>query len=368
MGMDRARQQFDVQMATIGTGASSARPLPAPLQRLSTSERRTRFSDQTIETVRTAGTSGSGRVVPTISMSPPRLTMPAPPHTPGGPAGSQSLPGNSARPWSPHLSPPTVSAPSPYLVIDPQRTDYFQTVTRDRKSWRAFINLSGVMAGRVLITFGTGGLVSGFAPKRGLGPGLRPHAEPVDAVNTIVHHVATGATLTALGTAMAGVAIASFVSDTYRLGRRRSLFIGSVSYLGLTCLLAASLLYVYGQSEDSIKVRYASLVPRTVGNFCMFYAVTNSFPSSELVHGNVPLPNREQFRLIAFATGGAFMVLWGYLNSPSQNAPLWTREVCSSIGLAGLHSGASLSRTDAIRFQSENRTLRSPSPAVSPRA
>lgn len=356
MGMDRARAKFDHELSVMNSRTPPEHPQPLPVQRLASSERRTRFSDETIETVRSRAPTGHRLALPPLAKtkSTPRIAFIRDGH---GPTGSASAPMQPISAWSP---PPAIS---PYLAIDPVRTDYFQTITRERKSWRAFANLAGVIAGRVLITFGTGGLIQGFAPKNALGPGL--HARP-KGINggldggILVHHVAAGATLTAVGTLVAALAIASFVSDTYRLGPRRALTIGTISYTGLACIVAASVLYVYGQSEDDITVRYLSLLPRAVGNFCLYYSVTNSFPSSELVHGNVPLPNREQCRLIAFATGGACVATWGYLCSPSQNAPTWARELCSSVAIAGLHSGASLSRTDAIRLTSENRVLRSP--------
>jgi hypothetical protein len=374
MGMHAARAKFhtECELARIESTAyfGAERPRPLPIQRLSTaSVRHARFSQQSIVDAQFADIRRRSSIAYVRSPDLPRQAES--PHLTAVDYGARraSVASQATR-RSSNISPggqinarSSPHAPSPYLAVDPVRTDYFQVVTRERHSWRAAVHLAAIVFGRIFITFGTGGLLDGFAPMRAIGPGLPPPPPPPDgqyAQAIVIHKLAVGVALTVVGTLISATGIALFARDTYQLGPRRALVIGSVSASGLACVLSASVLYVYGQARDNLIDRYMSVLLRGLGNFFLFYAVTNSFPSSEIVHGNVPVPAREQTRLVTFALGGAMMVIWAYIGNSSQNAPVWAREVTKALGISGLHIGASLSRTDAIRAASDMRALASP--------
>lgn len=259
------------------------------------------------------------------------------------------------------LSADTMPAPTPGIGLDPARTDFFVAASRNHTSPLPLKQLAAVVVGRVVLAMSLGGISAGFVPKPPVAPNLMPHhtgdtdtltgADP--GINP--HILAASAGGIAFGALLTVWGLGAFARDTWQLNPRRAAFMATLSAIGVAGVAGGGLVYILGQDRDSYSTRWLASIPRTLGNFCVFYALPNAFATSELVHGQAPIPNREQTRQLTFALGGAMMMFWAHISSPGLNAPLWAREIAQSLALVGLCVGAALARADTVRLQAEGR-------------
>ena len=258
------------------------------------------------------------------------------------------------------LSGDSIPATTPGIGLDPARTDFFVASSRDAHSIRPLVQLAATVGGRVIMMLALGGISTGFVPVPPVAPNLLPQVSQdfggdgyLREVNAKVLAASSGGL--ALGAAMVMYGLGSFAHDTWQLNPRRAAFMGSLSVMGVLGVCGGGILFVFGQDRNNYAARWAACLPRALGNFCVFYALPNAFATSEIVHGNAPIPHREQTRQLTFAVGGAMMMLWAHISSPGLNAPLWAREFAQGLALVGLCVGASLSRTNTLRLEAEGR-------------
>lgn len=248
------------------------------------------------------------------------------------------------------------------IGMNPARTDFFVTASEGHQSTVPLWQLAAVVVGRVILALSLGGISTGFVPNPPVAPGLKPppSANDPDGPDATGHGVnprilAASAGGVALGTFITALGLGCFAKDTWAVNPRRAAFMATISSIGVIGVAGGGILYILGEDRNSFLTRWLACIPRSIGNFCVFYALPNAFATSEIVNGRAPIRNREQTRQLMFAAGGAMMMFWAHISSPGLDAPLFAREMAQSAALVGLCIGAALARSDSLRLEAESR-------------
>lgn len=249
------------------------------------------------------------------------------------------------------LAPPApVLSLTPRIGLPPEAVDYFHGQTAERTSWRAMQNLGLVAGGRCVVALGLGGvseafLRGGVAGRIGDGPSaFHPSIFALSCLG-----VAAGFSLHAWGTAR-------FYLDTAQLNRHRALVVAVFGALGAVLVTGGGTFYAWGLAHHREDAVWETLPIRAIGNAFVFACIPNSFASSEMVHGNVPIKHRLIARDSAFALGGMFLMAWAQISTPCPPGPMWSRELAQCAGIIGIAIGGALPRSDSNRAQAAQRT------------
>lgn len=264
---------------------------------------------------------------------------------------------------SSQLSPPPAwegAALSPGIRVEPEAVDYFHEATADRRSWRAAQNMAMVVGGRCVVSLGLGGVIQSYIPGSLTAP--RPPVAspgtPTHLGRTQFHPTIFWMALTAaiIGLSVHTYGVLQFYRDTSSINRNRGILVATAATLGAFMVAGGGVQYSYAVINQDSRATWEALPVRAIGNFLVFACLPNSFSSSEVVHGQLPLNHRILIRDLSLAVGGAALLIYSQASSARpEPAPLYARELTQVAGIIGIGIGAALPRVDAMRAQADAR-------------